>query len=564
MPREAEAPARALFHPVYVGETEENARHALVEEGEWVRMVEAPAYYSLESWLATMREWIQFPERNSSSIRRCEVWDEDETACDVDDFIQKYKCIRRLLPRRTQIDRGMLQECAIFADATHGQVVYTTLRASDQETEQRDANALQRGRAASDFPQHASEVPYYHPAVRCVAFRYSSAVPATYPEAQGTVSVAFVPFSASQGGAPLDENGRLGRTALSLLRLLHQHSYGHATSYVKRVVHDVLVPRDTYQDLYIALRTEYANDLIQSWAEVTDPKKHVFEDLGIAAYLMLLWKDMFSPGASLVCGSPRGRSWGQPPGGFVDVGCGNGLLVYILSKEGYHGYGFDARERKSWPNYAKQGAVLHACMFDAPGALRGTSPALPSGAFLIGNHADELTPWVPVLAAITPYCSGFVNIPCCAWTLEGARFTPTHLRLDEAEIGELLCGEASAVPAQPPMAPHTIPHEVAALLACTEWFVQRLVTAPDADQVHSKHLAYYAYVARLHMRAGWVCETEALRIPSTKNWALVARSKVPSTMRGTEARAVQWANLKAHAAQCAAVAAPCKTDETHG
>lgn len=26
-------------------------------------------------------------------------------------------------------------------------------------------------------------------------------------------------------------------------------------------------------------------------------------------------------------------TWGAPPGGFVDVGCGNGLLVHILTSE---------------------------------------------------------------------------------------------------------------------------------------------------------------------------------------------------------------------------------------
>lgn len=36
---------------------------------------------------------------------------------------------------------------------------------------------------------------------------------------------------------------------------------------------------------------------------------------------------------------------------FVDLGCGNGLLVYILNEEGHNGYGIDVRPRKIWKLY---------------------------------------------------------------------------------------------------------------------------------------------------------------------------------------------------------------------
>lgn len=292
-------------------------------------MVEAPAYFPRESWLATMHEWIRHPERNSSSIRRCEVWAEESAGDDEGAGYQcRYRCVRRLLPRRTNIDRGMLQECAVYTTGQdQGRVVYTTLRTSDQATEEMDRAWLQRACTPADFPPSAESVPYYHPAVRQVRFDYQG-TPHHDGDADvyGIVAVDFVPFA--QDTSVHDANSRLGRTALSLLRLVHQHSYGHLARYVKRVVHDVVVPRDAYQDLYIALRNRYANALIETWAEVTDPKKHVFEDLGIAAYLMLLWRDMF-PGAS----STTRTQWGQPHGGFVDIGCGNGLLVHILTQE---------------------------------------------------------------------------------------------------------------------------------------------------------------------------------------------------------------------------------------
>jgi hypothetical protein len=49
-----------------------------------------------------------------------------------------------------------------------------------------------------------------------------------------------------------------------------------------------------------------------------------------------------------------------------------------------------------------------------------TTRLLPAGCFLIGNHADELTPWMPLLATRVR-ASGYLSIPCCAWTLD-ARF----------------------------------------------------------------------------------------------------------------------------------------------
>lgn len=63
---------------------------------------------------------------------------------------------------------------------------------------------------------------------------------------------------------------------------------------------------------------------MQQWVEETDPQKHVFEDIGIACFLICMWNS--SPPASA-----------KPT--FVDVGCGNGLLTHILNSEGYRGYG---------------------------------------------------------------------------------------------------------------------------------------------------------------------------------------------------------------------------------
>jgi tRNASer (uridine44-2'-O)-methyltransferase len=112
------------------------------------------------------------------------------------------------------------------------------------------------------------------------------------------------------------------------------------TNYKKRVVHDYLVPREQYQDLYLTMRERHKH-LVDTWQEVTDPLKHVFEvcksfhfispqfsqrskqDIGIATFLILLWKQKFtSSNTSTSEENPAEpwRSWPRPAGGFLDFG----------------------------------------------------------------------------------------------------------------------------------------------------------------------------------------------------------------------------------------------------
>ncbi len=139
------------------------------------------------------------------------------------------------------------------------------------------------------------------------------------------------------------------------------HTWGDLHSYQKRVHHDTVVPRALYQDLYLELKTKYASTLIAGWAEVTDPTKHVFEEMGIAAFLVALWSIHYKSAAKKEEG--EGEGWKEKVK-FVDVGCGNGLLTHILTIEGFKGVGLDLRARKSWPNYASEGATLREWTFD--------------------------------------------------------------------------------------------------------------------------------------------------------------------------------------------------------
>ena len=60
----------------------------------------------------------------------------------------------------------------------------------------------------------------------------------------------------------------------------------------------------------------------QIWPEVTDPQKFVYEDVAIATYLLLLWEK-----ERILLDRKAKQS-------FADLGCGNGLLVHILTSEG--------------------------------------------------------------------------------------------------------------------------------------------------------------------------------------------------------------------------------------
>lgn len=108
-------------------------------------------------------------------------------------------------------------------------------------------------------------LPYYHPAVHHLAFRY---IPAEVPLLQ----IEAVPLPST----PTDLDSRLYRTCLALLDTLHRYGWGALTNYKKRVQHDCVVGREAYQDLYLLMRERHKH-LVDTWQEVTDPLKHVFE-----------------------------------------------------------------------------------------------------------------------------------------------------------------------------------------------------------------------------------------------------------------------------------------------
>uniref|UniRef100_A0A0N5AMT1 tRNA (uracil-O(2)-)-methyltransferase n=1 Tax=Syphacia muris TaxID=451379 RepID=A0A0N5AMT1_9BILA len=152
-----------------------------------------------------------------------------------------------------------------------------------------------------------------------------------------------------------------------------------------------LVDSDSFIKTYRRIKAEYGRQIVNDWSERTDPLKYVYEDCCIAAYLSEVYKNR------------------RKELKFCDVGCGNGLLVYLLNKLDFNGFGFDLRERRIWSKF-KNVDLREFTLNPEKEFIMDTN-------FLIGNHNDELTPWIPVIAARRK-CDFFL-LPCCPFGFYG-------------------------------------------------------------------------------------------------------------------------------------------------
>lgn len=246
-----------------------------------------------------------------------------------------------------------------------------------------------------------------------------------------------------------------------LFKKLLKFGNGFLNGYEKRVHHDVIVPKVQYQDLYLNLKAKYGH-WVSKWTEATDPSKHVFEDIAIATWLICLWQHDKSQR-------------------FVDLGCGNGFLTFILSQEGYSGYGVDMTRRNLWNEF--HGADLRGKSYDImkEETLNPTKLILQDADWIIGNHPDELTLWIPIIAARS--ISKFVIIPCCFHDL---------------------CGRK----------------------------------ASDYDEKLGRYESYLIKVENFCRLCNFIPEKEVLRIPSTKNKAILCRERINSNWKVEDLEAI--------------------------
>ncbi|KAG5653296.1 hypothetical protein H0H81_001256 [Sphagnurus paluster] len=158
---------------------------------------------------------------------------------------------RKLLARRPGRDSSLEQYCSLYG--------------LNENSESSLAAKTPATLILTPIVPDGRSLPYYHPAVSHLAFRYLRTEPPT-------LRIEVVPLP----GTPTDPNARLYRTCLALLDTLDRYGWGALTSYKKRVMHDCLVSREPYQDLYLVMRERHKH-LVDTWQEVTDPLKHVFE-----------------------------------------------------------------------------------------------------------------------------------------------------------------------------------------------------------------------------------------------------------------------------------------------
>eukprot|EP01119_Soliformovum_irregulare_P004420 TRINITY_DN15413_c0_g1_i1.p1 TRINITY_DN15413_c0_g1~~TRINITY_DN15413_c0_g1_i1.p1 ORF type:complete len:498 (-),score=132.46 TRINITY_DN15413_c0_g1_i1:3-1418(-) len=221
--------------------------------------------------------------------------------------------------------------------------------------------------------------------------------------------------------------------------------------YDKRVYHDIIIPQTMYYNKYHELKAKY-RFWTKQWDEKTDPSKYVFEETGIAAFLICLFD----------LESERTQDHRKPT--FVDMGCGNGFLTYILTSEGYKGKGVDVAERSIWKEYQKFGVEPQLQVE----AVNPDQLEFPDTDWILGNHADELTPWIPIIAAKSN--ANYFVLPCCMFDFE------------------------------------------------KKWQGRKLPGRGRYD-------VYLEYIQHIGATCGYQVEIECLRIPSTKNYAHIGRTR---------------------------------------
>ncbi|ODV88274.1 hypothetical protein CANARDRAFT_26433 [[Candida] arabinofermentans NRRL YB-2248] len=409
-----------------------------------------------------------------------------------EDFKPSIEIVRRMIPRNPSKDYIINQTCLILNNSKENStlIVYTP------------------------HISNPEEVPFYLPEVQSIGLLYQN----------NKLSIHYLPFPNQSVSffKELNPTERAIRIAYRLLNTAKKHSNGVMNGYQKRVNHDLVVSKVSFQDRYIALKQKYAKTLVDNWCESTDPRKHVFEDIAIAAFLIEFWNTIYESKESFE---------------FRDLGCGNGLLVHILIMEGYRGIGIDARARKSWLTYPadvqarlKEQVIIPAVLLRPHPAIRSTQPhqldnglvfkvplkpkpqhqgnskpetqsaqfpankvqmvecytsaellsspqvnttEFPKNTFIIGNHSDELTCWIPLFGY------PFIVIPCCSHNLNGekARYASNkHMQASNKST---------------------------------------------SYSSNSRYASLVDHVEEIATTFGWKVEREMLRIPSTRNAAVI-------------------------------------------
>lgn len=479
-------------------------------------------------------------------------------------FEVKRTVVRELIPRRPNLDRALKQTCLYYEGVIPASSVQRALYLFMPDI------------------QEPEDVPFYHPKIRGWGFLYDYNSKSSGSSSQiesktlqhekeevsssgnGTLSLHILPFPAAEDFDPFPV--RLERILQNLLTThirLARNTRPTTSPDTSQTTFktgkkqeddsynpdkDNIIPRHMVQNTYARLKSTYSQDLCKRWVESTEPAKHVFEDLAITAFLIELWRNMYRVAPPAEEEEERVDKKEREFPGFVDIACGNGVLVYVLLMEGYRGWGFDARRRKTWSIFPEwvQANLEEAIYIPEPFAgefvstpsstttfdtdvvgdsvyqriqshngIRYTTGNFPKRTFVISNHADELTVWTPLLAALA--CPEeplpFLSIPCCSHALSGAKYryrppkkeTPKTTTTEEITDDNPQTGDLKALRAQKLAASTSLPD-----------------SDPNSTAVlNSMYGSLTAKTMSVAAEVGFDVEKTLLRIPSTRNMGVI-------------------------------------------
>lgn len=342
-----------------------------------------------------------------------------------------------------------------------------------------------------DNPRALRYWPFQYPKVRCYRFSYERDEDES---TGGTLRYAVIPLGEEACSPRHYESIKRhsAKSAEKMLTVLRKRAEWYdpdlgGSAYVKRVEHDNLLTEAEYRARYDEMKIKYSF-WVEQWTECTDPVKFVYEEMSIAAYLCALWD------------KERAEEGLERKQTFLDAGCGNGFLVYLLISEGHKGIGVDMQKRAIWDKYpAEVTAALRHEEIDP------VTYDCSEYDWIIGNHSDELSPWIPVMASrcqrdkkARPICDvggetladersdrdlrraypRFFVLPCCFFDFDGKKVS----------FGRT-----------------------------------RRTLGVRAEAGTGKYEQYYRWIAQISKAFGFTTEYENLRIPSTKYVSLLGR-----------------------------------------
>lgn len=151
----------------------------------------------------------------------------------VSSYTPARNLVRRLLPRQRNRDPALDQDCTFFTLDTSN----SALDASELEEPHRHDTSPLLVVLSPRFADGSSSLPWYHPPVRHLAFRY---LPQDTSRAEASIRIEVILADIEQdSGHVTDPSSRLNRTCLALLETICRYGKGKMNGYKKRVVHDV-------------------------------------------------------------------------------------------------------------------------------------------------------------------------------------------------------------------------------------------------------------------------------------------------------------------------------------